>query len=103
MLVKAVRLVKDCEWSYCFGANPGTAVGRLRAALFGLGSGSALGSRPRVALSSATASSVYLTALWLDHSFSSDIAFVLIRSGLNASLFITPNLFWRARTCFAAT
>jgi hypothetical protein len=58
---------KKFEWIYRFGANPGMAVGRLRAAHSGLGPGSALRSRPRVALSSAQASSVYLTALWLVH------------------------------------
>src|SRR5580704_3454175 len=64
-LIKALGRNKNCGWIYRFGANPGTAVGRLPAALSGLGPGSALGSRPRVALSSAQVHSVYLTALWL--------------------------------------
>ena len=42
-------------------------MGRLPAALSGLGPGSALRSRPRVALSSAQALSAYITGLWLVH------------------------------------
>ena len=64
MLAKVVDWNKNFQWIYRFDANPGAAVGRLRAALSGLGPGSALGSRPRVALSSAQACAVYLTALW---------------------------------------
>src|SRR5208282_1679916 len=68
LLVKVVGSRKNCEWIYRFGANPGTAVGRLPAALSGLGPGSALRSRPRVALSSAQAFSAYITGPWLVHS-----------------------------------
>src|SRR5712671_1330159 len=64
-LVKLVTGNKDCEWIYRFRANPGRPWGRHRAALSGLGPWSALGSRPRVALSSAQVSSVYPGALRL--------------------------------------
>ena len=46
------------------------AEGRHRAALPVLAPGSALGSRPRVALSSAQVFSVYLAGLWLGNSLS---------------------------------
>jgi len=68
LLVKVVGSNKNGEWIYHFGANPGLAVGRLPATLSGLGPGSALRSRPRVALSSAQAFSAYITGPWLVHS-----------------------------------
>src|SRR6266436_2317674 len=52
LLVKVVGSNKNGEWIYRFGASPGMAVGRPPATVSGLGPGSALGSRPRVAPSS---------------------------------------------------
>jgi hypothetical protein len=54
--------LKNCKWIYRFRANPGDAEGRRPAAHPGLGPGSALGSRPRVALSSAQVAPVYSRA-----------------------------------------
>ena len=53
---------EDCEWIYRFGANPGAGVRAASCCPSGLGLGSALRPRPRVALSSAQALSVYITA-----------------------------------------
>ena len=49
---------KHCEWIYRFRANPGPGVRAASCRPSGLGPGSALRSRPRVALSSAQALSV---------------------------------------------
>ena len=50
---------KNCEWIYRFGANPGTPGSGIVPLSPVLAPGTALGSRPRVALSSAQAVSVY--------------------------------------------
>src|SRR5271170_5889204 len=68
-LFKLVNGNKDCEWIYRFWANPGRPWGRHRAAPPVLAPESALGSRPRVALSSAQVSSVYLAGLWPGNFF----------------------------------
>src|SRR5260370_41140698 len=63
-LVKLVTENKDCEWIYRFGANPGRPWGGIVPPTPVLAPGSALGSRPRVALSSAQAPSLYLSRLY---------------------------------------
>ena len=50
---------KDCGWIYRFGANPGKPKSGIVPLLPVLAPGTALGSRPRVALSSAQAPSAY--------------------------------------------
>jgi hypothetical protein len=50
---------KNCEWIYRFWANPGTRGSGIVPLSPVLAPGTALGSRPRVALSSAQARSVY--------------------------------------------
>src|SRR3954454_7903567 len=50
---------KNCEWIYRFRANPGMPRGGILPPAPVLAPGSALGSRPRVALSSAQAPAVY--------------------------------------------
>ncbi len=50
---------KDCGWIYRFGANPGKPESGIVPLLPVLAPGTALGSRPRVALSSAQAPSAY--------------------------------------------
>src|SRR3974377_2532602 len=56
---------KNCEWIYRFGANPRRPGGGIVPPPPVLAPESALGSRPRVALSSAQVFSVYLAGLWL--------------------------------------
>src|SRR5271166_780163 len=56
---------KNCEWIYRFWANPGRPWGGIVPPSPVLAPESALGSRPRVALSSAQVFSVYLAGLWL--------------------------------------
>ena len=56
---------KNCEWIYRFWANPGRPWGGFVPPSPVLAPESALGSRPRVALSSAQVFSVYLAGLWL--------------------------------------
>src|SRR5271167_3712116 len=55
---------KNCEWTYRFWANPGRPWGGIVPPSPVLAPESALGSRPRVALSSAQVPSVYLAGLW---------------------------------------
>ncbi len=50
---------KNCEWIYRFEANPGMPRGGVLLPSPVLAPGSALGSRPRVALSSAQVDPVY--------------------------------------------
>src|SRR3974377_1051155 len=56
---------KNCEWIYRFWANPGRPWGGFVPPSPVLAPESALGSRSRVALSSAQVFSVYLAGLWL--------------------------------------
>jgi hypothetical protein len=58
LLVKLEDGNKDCEWIYRFRANPGRPRGGIVPPAPVLAPGSALGSRPRVALSSAQALSM---------------------------------------------
>src|SRR5271166_2583796 len=58
-LVKLLTGNKDCEWIYRFRANPGRPWGGIVPPAPVLAPGSALRSRPRVALSSAQAPAVY--------------------------------------------
>ena len=58
LLVKLEDGNKDCEWIYRFRANPGRPWGGIVPPAPVLAPGSALGSRPRVALSSAQAPSM---------------------------------------------
>ena len=58
LLVKLVTGNKDCEWIYRFRANPGRPWGGIVPPSPVLAPGSALGSRPPVALSSAQAPSM---------------------------------------------
>ena len=78
---------KNCEWIYRFGANPGPGSRAASCRPSGLGPGSALRSRPRVALSSAQAMSVYLAAL-------QTVDFVLVGPGsppgVRRSQFLPP-------------
>src|SRR6516165_10017844 len=60
LLSKLVGNVKNCEWIYRFSANPGKPRGGVLPPFPVLAPESALGSRPRVALSSAQAHRVYL-------------------------------------------
>jgi len=60
LLSKLVGNVKNCEWIYRFSANPGKPRGGVLPPFPVLAPESALGSRPRVALSSAQAHSEYL-------------------------------------------
>ncbi len=53
---------KNCKWIHRFGANPGAGIRAASCRPSGLGPGSALRSRPRVALSSAQALSGYIAA-----------------------------------------
>jgi hypothetical protein len=53
---------KDCEWIYRVGANPGKRGSGIMPLLPVLAPGTALGSRPRVALSSAQVRSAYCKA-----------------------------------------
>src|SRR4051794_599043 len=64
LLVKLGDGNKDCEWIYRFWANPGRPWGGIVPPSPVLAPGSALGSRPRVARSSAQVPSVYLAGLW---------------------------------------
>src|SRR5262249_15483770 len=59
LLAKLVSDDKNCEWIYRFRANPGMPRGGVLPPTPVLAPGTALGSRPRVALSSAQAPSVY--------------------------------------------
>src|SRR5277367_2108518 len=68
-LFKLVNGNKDCEWIYRFRANPGRPWGGIVPPSPVLAPESALGSRPRVALSSAQVSSVYLARLWPGNFF----------------------------------
>jgi len=61
-LVKLESENKNCEWIDRFWANPGRLWAGIVPPSPVLAPGSALGSRPRVALSSAQVSSVYLRA-----------------------------------------
>ena len=61
LLVKLVTGNKNCEWIYRFWANPGRPWGGIVPPAPVLAPGSALGSRPRVALSSAQAPSMLLS------------------------------------------
>ena len=63
LLSKVVTGNKNCEWIYRFWANPGRPWGGIVPPWPVLAPESALGSRPRVALSSAQVRSVYLSAL----------------------------------------
>src|SRR5271157_161622 len=63
LLDKVVTGNKNCEWIYRFRANPGRPWGGIVPPSPVLAPGSALESRPRVALSSAQVCSVYLSAL----------------------------------------
>jgi GxxExxY protein len=58
LLVKLETGNKDCEWIYRFWANPGSRMGGIVPPAPVLAPGSALRSRPRVALSSAQAPSM---------------------------------------------
>ena len=53
---------KNCKWIYRFRANPGMPRGGVLPPTPVLAPGSALGARPRVALSSAQAPSIYWRA-----------------------------------------
>ena len=68
-LFKLVNGNKNCEWIYRFWANPGRPWGGIVSTSPVLAPESALGSRPRVALSSAQVSSVYLPGLWPGNFF----------------------------------
>src|SRR3954468_15156901 len=59
LLVKLVTGNKDCEWIYRIVANPGMPRGGIVPPAPVLAPGSALRSRPRVALSSAQVPAVY--------------------------------------------
>src|SRR5208282_1387117 len=67
-LFKLATGSKNCEWIYRFWANPGRPWGGIVPPSPVLAPESALGSRPRVALSSAQVSSVYLAGLWPGNS-----------------------------------
>src|SRR5271165_5263506 len=75
LLAKLVTENKDCEWIYRFRANPGWRWGGIVPPSPVLAPGSALGSRPRVALSSAQESLLYVAHL--DHA--SAVALALSR------------------------
>ena len=59
MLAKLADDAKNCKWIYRFPANPGMPRGGIVPPTPVLAPGSALRSRPRVALSSAQAPAVY--------------------------------------------
>ena len=59
LLVNLAGDFKDCEWIYRFGANPGMPRGGILPPTPVLAPEPALGSRPRVALSSAQARAMY--------------------------------------------
>jgi hypothetical protein len=59
LLAKLANDDKNCEWIYRFWANPGMPRGGVLPPFPVLAPGSALGSRPRVALSSAQVPRVY--------------------------------------------
>src|SRR5580700_8739868 len=59
LLAKLAGDSKNCKWIYRFRANPGMPRGGILPPAPVLAPGSALGSRPRVALSSARAPAVY--------------------------------------------
>src|SRR5436305_6295372 len=59
LLAKLASDFKNCEWIYRFRANPGMPRGGIVPPAPVLAPGSALGSRPRVALSSAQVLPVY--------------------------------------------
>jgi hypothetical protein len=59
LLAKLTGDFKDCEWIYRFGANPGMPRGGILPPIPVLAPEPALGSRPRVALSSAQARAMY--------------------------------------------
>src|SRR5271157_726362 len=59
LLAKLASGFKNCEWIYRFRANPGMPRGGIVPPTPVLAPGSALRSRPRVALSSAQAPEVY--------------------------------------------
>jgi len=59
LLAKLAGDFKDCEWIYRFGANPGMPRGGVLPPPPVLAPEPALGSRPRVALSSAQAGAMY--------------------------------------------
>src|SRR5271157_3388517 len=59
LLAKLAGDFKDCEWIYRFGANPGMPRGGVLPPNPVLAPESTLGSRPRVALSSAQAGAMY--------------------------------------------
>src|SRR5512135_1272685 len=63
LLAKLVGDTEICEWIYRFGTNPGLPRGGFLPPFPVLVPGPALGSRPRVALSSAQVPRVYLGAL----------------------------------------
>ena len=69
MLDKLVGVDKNCKWIYRFQANPGMPRGGVLPPTPVLAPEPALGSRPRVALSSAQVSSVYLAGLWPGNFF----------------------------------
>ncbi len=68
-LFKLVNGNKHYGWIYRIWANPGRPWGGIVPPFPVLAPESALGSRPRVALSSAQVSSVYLTGLWPGNFF----------------------------------
>src|SRR3954451_11042159 len=59
LLAKLAGDTQNCQWIYRFRANPWMPRGGIVPPTPGLAPGSALGSRPRVALSSAQVSPVY--------------------------------------------
>src|SRR5271157_1301454 len=59
LLAKLAGDFKDCEWIYRFGANPGMPRGGVLPPTPVLAPEPALGSRPRVALSSAQACAIH--------------------------------------------
>src|SRR4051794_1565351 len=61
LLAKLGSELKNCQWIYRIRANPGMRRGGIVPPTPVLAPGSALGSRPRVALSSAQVSPVYST------------------------------------------
>ena len=63
LLGKLASDSKNCKWIYRFPANPGMPRGGIVPPTPVLAPGSALGSRPRVALSSGQVTSVYPAAI----------------------------------------
>jgi hypothetical protein len=72
-LVNLASDFKDCEWIYRFGANPGMPRGGILPPTPVLAPEPALGSRPRVALSSAQACAVYCGSRPAGHSLRGQI------------------------------